>query len=73
MKQVDTVSAQRQALQLTELQSVLAAHQNNERVWGGEKAALSRQLDLLNDQLVRANERLAATEAESRRTKQVTL
>ncbi len=50
---------------------MIQAYQTNQRVWASEKIALSKQLEVLNEQLVRAGEQHAQDESESRRVKQV--
>ena len=56
---------------VAELQGVVAAQTAAEARWRAERAALLSQLDTLNDQLVRAQHKIEAMEADGRRMAQV--
>ena len=66
MKNKEGLNGQQLADQLGECHSVISAFKNGERKWMSEKVALTRQLEALNDQLVRAGDRLQQAETDRR-------
>lgn len=66
MKQKESMNAQQLHEQLSSAQASLTAFKSAERQWIAEKVAMGRQLELLNDKLVRADDRVRALEGDRR-------
>jgi len=72
VKQRASVSVQQLQGQVAELRGVANSHASVESRWAAEKGALSRQLESMNDELVRSQRRIEALEADNRRMMQDT-
>jgi hypothetical protein len=73
LKNKEGMNGQQLADQLSECHSIINAFKNGERKWMGEKVSLIKQLEVLNDQLVRAADRLQQAETDRRQIVQDTV
>ena len=72
VKQRAGVNIQQMHGQMSELQAVVSAHSVTEKRWSSEKSAMVRQLETVNDQLIRTKNKVDAVEADNRRLMQDT-
>jgi chromosome segregation ATPase len=71
VKQRAGINAQHLQSQLAELQGVVSSHTESEQRFAMERTALTKQIETLNEEIVRAQRRSEAVEADNRRMMQV--
>lgn len=73
VKQRAGINAQHLHSQVAELQGVVNSHSDAEQRFAVERLALKKQVETLNEEIVRSQQRLEAVEADNRRMMQVCL
>jgi len=71
VKQRAGVNVQQLHSQIAELKGSVNSHSDNEQRFAMERTALTKQVETLNDEIVRSQKRLEAVEADNRRMMQV--